>query len=179
MCSSVCALVCNHEDSPRASATGLNYQHRRTLTYFVFFQEPPEARSAWYYCPSTALLKVATAWEKSPTQRVKSSSLNVQGENAQSVCNTRSGSHSLAAPFKSRSLKLFGQIVRDVNRLVSKQPEIFFYGNCNVEQKLKLISVSLRPIITEPLCIRCCLLLCGDTRCGLEASLSWPVMVLL
>lgn len=46
------------------SATGLRYQHRKTLTYFASLQELPEASSAWYYCPSAALSKVATAREK-------------------------------------------------------------------------------------------------------------------
>lgn len=38
----------------------------------------------------------------------------------------RSGSHSPTSSSKSCSLKLFGQIVRDVNGLVSKQPGPFF-----------------------------------------------------
>lgn len=45
------------------SATGLNYQHRKTLTYFASLQELPKA-PAWYYCPSAALSQVATAREK-------------------------------------------------------------------------------------------------------------------
>lgn len=48
----------------------------------------------------------------------------------------RSGSHSLTSSFKSCSLKLFGQIVRDVNGLVSKQPgpffiSFFFFFSCS------------------------------------------------
>lgn len=119
-------FFCRASASRGPSASGLNYQRHKTLTFFCFStscQKAPLCSIAALALHSRRLEQQGRNNPHTEQNRRKCTELK------RSVYNMRSRSHSPTSSFKSCSLKLFGQIVRDVNGLVSKQPFLsaFFF----------------------------------------------------